>query len=301
MAVPVNVFVTSDAAIPAPLPGVSVMVLTAGTVVAGAALTDADGMAAFSLPGGDYEVRFFKLGVVFQNPFSISVLEPATSPNGFEATGTVIDAFGVPSDQRLCRCVGRFVNYANQPQNDVLIRVVVDEDLSTKMPKLVDNNMVAPSSMEFHTDRHGYAVLDLIRGGEFYMSVAGEEDQLWAFKVPDRPSASLLDLIHARPVSVAYGDLAPTVAVGSAIDVSAVVSWTDFRDRPGDVNAYLRFMISDPTLAEVAYNSSQSVLNIRGLMPGSFTITAEPVKDTFPHVVPDTTISAPVVNVTITP
>jgi hypothetical protein len=213
MAVPVNIYVEEDSLLHPPVPDVSVAAfdpLTMTQVAVG--VTDADGRASFLLPGGTYEVRFFKAGFSFSNPKSLAVTEPAVpeSPNGFSVSALPFGVFGVPIDPRLCRCVGRFVNYQNQPVPNSMVRITMNEDLTQKGPKVVDGNMVSPSSMEVRTDQNGFVAVDLLRTGQYWLVFAGEEEEPWSFTVPDRPNANLIELIHPQPVSLSYDqDAAP--------------------------------------------------------------------------------------------
>src|SRR5512137_1270662 len=106
----VNVYVSDDAVPPQPLEGASVALLSTTTYgMVASATTDDAGMAGFLVPVGEYEVRVFKSGVVFDNPWRAVVI--GTEPNLYDIAGTRLGQFGVPADARLCRCVGRFMGH----------------------------------------------------------------------------------------------------------------------------------------------------------------------------------------------
>lgn len=306
MAVPVNVYITDTATVPAAVAGAVVGVYDPATYAFIATGTsDANGLAALMLPGAPtgqvYELRFYKIGYVFTNPQMISVYEPedVNNPNGFTALTTASGEFGVPLDPRLCRVVGRFLNYQNRPSQNILVRLQANIDLAKKIPKIVDGNLISPSAMDFHTDSNGYVIADLFRTGEYFVEFAGEDDETWSFKVPDRATAILSDLIHPRPVAVVYTDgNTVTVALNTNVTIPLTVSWSDYIDHADKISTYMSFMNSDPTIIDVTFNGSTE-LTVRGLQAGTASITVE-LADVFPTTVPPTTITAPTLIVTVT-
>jgi hypothetical protein len=282
-----------------PIAGVVVAVYDSTGAFFASGTTDALGHVVFGLPGAVYDLRFYKLDVEFGGPYPITVTEP-NGQSEFAYEGTMEPKFGVPTDPGVCRCVGRFLNFSHGPASNLYIRLTQDVDLSKKMPKLVGGNFVSPSAQSFHTDGDGYVVMDLPRGGEFFIMVAGEDDQLWTFKVPDRETANLIDLMQVRPVAVVYGATTVSVQVGATVDVPAIVSWTDTISRPGSVSEYVTFASSDETVAVAVYGAGEA-LSIKGLGAGSCTVTATATPDTFPRSVPATSLTASPLTVTVTP
>lgn len=309
MAVPVNIYIEEDSVLHPPLQGVAVAVLDPQTMTLVAiGSSDADGRAAFLLPGGTYEARFFKAGIAFTNPKSLEVNEPALpeSPNGFSVSGLPFGVFGVPVDPRLCRCVGRFVNYQNQPVANSLVSISMDADLTQKSPKVVDGSMVSPSSMEVRTDQNGFVVLDLLRTGKYWVVFAGEEEEPWSFTVPDRASANLIELIHPQPVSLTYDQgVAPgnqvSVQVGSILLVPLSVFFSDYQSHLNGLDAIIEFTNTASEFADVVFQSNIAQLVIRGKQAGATTVTVAARAGLFPNRLPDYTLSAPVLNVTVTP
>lgn len=309
MAVPVNIYVEEDSLLHPPVPGVVVAVFNPLTMEAVAyGTTDQDGMAAFLLPGGSYEARFFKAGFSFSNPKSVAVTEPAVpeSPNGFTATALPVGVFGVPIDPRLCRCVGRFVNFQNLPMPNMMIRIAAEADLTQKTPKVVDGNMVGPSAMEVRTDQNGFVSLDLLRTGKYWAIFAGEEDELWSFVVPNRPNANLVELIHPQPVSLSYDQtVAPgnqvTVQAGSFLFVPFTVLFSDYQEHLVGIDSIIEFTNSAGDIADITFQSNVSRLLVKGLAAGTLTVSVAVRPGLFPNRLPDYSISAPVLNVTITP
>lgn len=314
MAVSVDVIVKDDAVSPQPVEGVTVALFDSNTAQqVAAAVSDASGRASFLLPGGAdpgmlYEARFFKAGVLFPRVAGIYVLEPVAAPatNAFDVTGTRVGSFGVPLDPRLCRCVGRFVNYMNQPMPNALVRIASDAEVFVKTPKVVDGNMVAPSAMEFHTDQNGFVVLDLFRTGEYWLTFSGEDDEVWDFRVPDRATANLIELIHPQPVSLSFDeDVAPgnavSLAVGETKMVPVSVLFSDYLDHRIDLGEVLSFENSDPAKADVTFQTNVGHLAIVGRSAGTVEISVTLHPNLLPPRLPDYSLASPTLQVTITP
>jgi hypothetical protein len=310
MAVPVNLYVADSTPSALPVAGVAVGIYDPTSLVQVAyGLSDAAGRTAFLLPGladgQSYEARFFKIGYLFTNPQLIKVYEPTNDalPNGFYATATQLGVFGAPIDPRVCRCVGRFLNYQNQPVANALVRLSSDADLRKKTPEMVDGNAVTPASLEARTDPNGFVVLDLLRTGEYFITFAGEDDETWNFKVPDRPTANLFDLIHPYPISLVWGGSVTTLSMkpGDITQVDVTVLFSDYVSRSKQLHDIICFTSSDQTLADVAYLGHLGQLGITARAEGVVTVTAGVAPGLYPHRVPDYSISAPVLTVTIAP
>jgi hypothetical protein len=313
MAVSVDVMVKDDSVVPMPVVGAAVSLFDATTSqVVAQAISDDLGRAAFLLPGDVapgklYEARLFKMGVVFPRVVAIEVIEPITPPesNVFDISGTPAGAFGLPVDPRLCRCVGRFVNYMNQPMSDSLVRISAEAEAIQKTPKIVDGNMVSAGELESRTDKNGFVVIDLFRGGEYYITFAGEDDETWNFKVPDRATANLVELIHPQPVSLSYdADAAPdnqvTLAKGSTALVPVSVLFSDFQEHTTDLGNVIEFTNSDSSIADIAFHSNLGELAIVGMSPGMVELSVSVRPNLFPHRIPDYALQAPVLQVIIT-
>lgn len=310
MAVPVEVFITSDDAAPLPLGGVAVSLFDLPSLsLAATSITDQFGQASFLVPGTTdgkaYQVRLFKMGVVFGKPQSISVLEPASLPNKFDLSGTLINT-GVASDPDLCRCSGRFVDFANKPLYKCLVRISAAAEFGFEKPKIVNSAMVAAESMEFHTDAQGFLIIDLFRGGEYWITFAGEDDTVWPLKIPDRSSANLIELIHPVPASVEWDStVAPSSAVslpvGAALDVPFTSTFTSFETLAKGLSSWLDLYNSDEAvLALEQLDGTVSAARIRALSPGTATVTAKP-KERPPVRRPAPISLLPVLTVTVTP
>lgn len=297
---PVNVYVNDDSADPIAVVGASVVLLDpVSYATVASATTDQDGVAAFLVPPGTYELRAFKLGVVFQNPWTVEV--PDLVPSAFDISGTVLGQFGLPNDSRLCRCVGRFVGHQNEPISGALVRIVSEVDLLMKSPKVVDGNMVTPTSLEVHTDKSGYVAVDLVRGAKLWFAFSGEEDQLWNFQVPDRPTANLIDLVHPAPVSVIFTPSVLDMKVGEALLVDVTTLFTDFQAHADKFLNVFELTNSDSLVAMVAYQSETKKLAVTAVAAGTTSVTVALIGDLYPTRIPPYSVGSVPLVINVTP
>lgn len=320
MAVVVNVYLQDDSVSHNPIVGAVVTIVDPTTFALDAqATTDVNGLAAFTLPGAAfptgqvYQVRAFKLGVFFNNPFSIKVFEPAQAPpnaNGFTLQGTLVGTLQPATDPRVCRCTGRFLDFQNQPVSNAVVRIIARADIESPFPKVVDGNMISPQVLETHTDADGYVVVDLLRTGVYQVSFAGNDDVIWEILVPDRSSVNLIDLIHPQPVSLTWD---PTQAPGNAATISIAgtqatayqipytVLFSDYesvtKGSDGDLLRFLTFSNSDGSKAMVA--ASDGIIFVSGLALGTCTVTVGVQPNLTPYRVPPYSISAPPLVLTV--
>lgn len=301
MATPVDIYVASDDVSPVPLSEVAVALLDSSFQVAASAQTDENGHAGFVLPGGLYEVRLFKLGVVFGAPQSLLVQEPPVTTNKFDLVGTVLSS--PPSlDPRICHCVGRFMDLSNRPVAGMTLRINQKAEAGFQTPKVVDGNLIAVEGAALRSDAEGFIAVDLLRGGEYYVAFAGEDDVVWNIKVPDRPLANLVDLIHPQPVSLEWDS---TVAPGNAVSLTVndtivvpfSVLFSDFEKLSSGISRWVQLESSDPTVATVLYSGEMAA--IHGAAPGTTTIVASVPKGLYPVRVPDYSLSGPPLTVTV--
>ena len=294
MAVPVDIFVTQGVL---PIAGVTAQLFdpALGLMFVAEAVSDAQGRAAFLVPGAatpgkDYEVRLFKVGTIFPNPRLIQVMEPVVAPatNVWDVNGEATGLFGTPADQRLCRCVGRMFNYSRQPVRDAVVRVSTDVELLKKNPKVVDGALIAPERMETRTDSEGYFLFDLLRTGEYFITFSGEIDTIWNFKVPDRPTFNIVELLHPQPLVLSWGmtGVNLVMAVGATVEFPISVLFSDDIIRTKGLNTWIEFLNSDSEVLDVVFYSG-SMLKITAKIVGAASITPSVRPELFPIRIPD--------------
>lgn len=305
MASPVDIFVSSDDAIPAPVADASVSVhnsVTKAMVAWG--ISEVDGCASFLLDPGIYEIRLFKLGVVFPKPVRIEVVDTQfVSGNTFDLPGTVLD-LPISTDPATCRCTGRFVDASNRPMAGVTVRISPNAEQGSQVPEVVGGNQVLGGyARTLTTDQNGKVTVDLIRGGEFYVVWSGEDTDSWKIVVPDRPSVNLIDLIHPIPKSVAWDeDVAPggviSVAVGETKEIPISILLSDFRTlTEGSTLCQLQNSNSDVAGADL----SGGVVAVTGKLVGSSQVQVTRLPDATPVVQTQSLLLPVPLTVNVTP
>jgi hypothetical protein len=277
MAVPVNIYVQTNEAVPLPVLGAVVGIYNPATCEeVSLTITDPAGRAAFLLEPGIYEARFQKLLHRFQNPARIEVTEDG--PNGFVQPCTPLN-LPAATDPYVCRCTGKFMSLENKPIAGVSVRVQAKAEVGTQTPKIVNGNLVSAEYFLGRTDANGQVSFDLPRGGEFLVTWAGDEDNTWNIKVPDRASANLIDLLFPAPVLLQWDhDDAPNDAVSLAVGERKTVRWTmrysDFQDRPEGLG-WMQLVNMSPDV--VIATPSEGTMELYGEAPGNSIISGTTV------------------------
>lgn len=303
----VEIFVKTTDPSPANIEGVNIGIFDPTTFqVMAMGVTDEDGRAAFLLmgsadPGATYEVRAYKLGVIFRNPFRIDVLAPLAEGevNQFDLTGTP-STLPVSSDPKCCRCTGLFVNFANRPVAGVSVRIsqLVDEPT----PKVVGGNTVAVQVMTFQTNANGYLSIDLLRTGRYLVMIGSDEETAIEILVPDRPSVNLTDLLYPFPISLSWDeeaseDNAPSLEVGETREIPFEILFTNGETKTTQLGRYVDILIGDPDIVDASISDGKLVLV--GKAAGSTTATPER-RELKPERNPLPTFDGPALSITVT-
>lgn len=304
----VDIYINDDGLVPQPILDVFVGIYDQTTFdLVASAVTVEDGRAAFVLtasadPGTQYEVRLFKLGVLFRNPFAINVI----SPLGVGQTNR-FDVYGHPrtvlasSDPNCCRCTGTFVDFSNRPLSGVILRVT--QRTSDPVPKVINGNAVGTQGMTFRTSGDGYVSFDLVRGSEYLVILSSDEDDAREIVVPDRDSVNLVDLMYPFPVALDWDDtVAPgnvvSLAVGESLTVPFTVLFSSFEVRAELLGAYVDITIADSSFLEAAILDGSVVLT--GMGSGTTTATPERKSGLKPEIRPVPDFDAPILSITVT-
>jgi hypothetical protein len=303
VAFPVDIYVTTDDTLPVPVPGATVGLYDPTTYAEiGVSTTDIHGRASFlTIAEGNYEVRSFLLGFRFLNPTLIQVTDPG--PNVFTQLCTSL-ALSAAADPAMCRCTGRFMGLDNQPLAGVSVRVEALVDTGAQTPKIVNGNVLSAEIALARTNSDGEVVFDLPRNGQFHVTYAGDEDNILDIKVPDRPSASLTELMFPVPVLLLWNqDDAPSNNVSVAAGAKVTVRWTmvysDFEVLSTGIG-WLQFENMNPDTAIIRAGDGQ--VEISGMAAGSTVLSGSTVQ---PEDViqrqPPPVIQIPSLSITVTP
>jgi hypothetical protein len=273
-----------------------------------AGTSDVLGKVSLLLPGAvgegqGYEVRFFKRGVLFNNPYRILVRESGPG-EVFDVRGTPT-TFAPPADPRICRCMGRFVDFSNRGLRKRLVRVFSNPDVYEKRPKVLDGQMIAVDVSEYWTNEEGWVVIDLIRGAELFLMFAGESDEVWNFRVPDLPFANLIELVHPRPLTLSWDPLiAPgntlLMKKGEVLEVPTNVTFSDAYARATGFEKWLHLSQTGAAVAGATLLDSGAV-RIQAFTAGTARISMNPSPLLRPYRLPDYTLQASTLEVTVTP
>lgn len=274
-------------------------------------LIGAESYAEVTIDGDDpaieYTIRLGKNTVAFdgglgddsKTPQSILIYSPATlSPTGtnyFQVQGQTFTR-PVATDPRLCRCSGFFVDPTGQPLPNLDIHFVhrcVTDNLN---PLIVDGKAVLGSKVFGRTDANGYFEIDLFRTGEYSALVESLENIQREIRVPNLPSANLIDILFPVVKSITFDVDPVTVAVDGYVDVTMIIvasSGSLLNSTSRDV----LFESSDTSIATVQHLSS-GLLRIVGVSAGSTTILATRA-DTTIKTIPEEDIENTPLSVTV--
>lgn len=245
-----------------PLEGVVVRVFDAsGTYFQTQSTTDEDGRAVFTLLSPlSYQLRFFREKVSLRQPVQINV-STVPGENIFIARGHLYQ----PPEAvhpRLCRCSGFFRNLDNSAAREHAIHVNTVFD-----PLLFEGNAMLTERLMQRTNEAGYVEFDLVRNGQYTVTVEGFEDTLRVITIPDAPSANLPDLIFAVVDHVEFTPPGPwLLAQGERLTVTPRVWTSDGRVLPGIASQDVQWTTSDPHVAAVCYAGTS--LELRAMAPG---------------------------------
>jgi len=235
---------------------------SSGTYFQTQGTTNSQGRVEFTLLSPlTYQLRFFKEKVSLRQPVLLNV---STIPgeNIFTIRGHV---YAPPEavHPRLCRCSGFFRNVDNSPAREHAIHVSTIFD-----PLLFEGNAMLTERLMKRTNEAGYVEFDLVRNGQYSVTVEGLEDQQRVITVPDTASANLPDLIFAVVDRVEFTPPGPwTLAQGERLIVTPQVWTSDGRVLPGLASQDVQWTSSDPHIAAVCYAGTS--LELRAMAPGT--------------------------------
>lgn len=294
----VNVYLQNDDLGRSPVAGVVVRVFDAtGTSFITQALSDSTGLASFSLTApASYQLRFFKERFSIGQPQRVSVLEAPVLPdtNNFNAVGHV---YAPPEavHPRLCRCSGFFKRPDNSPAVGHDAHFIAKFD-----PLLFEGSAMLTERLQQRTDDAGFMQIDLVRFGQYEVTLEGFEDSLRVITVPDAPSVNLPDLLFPVVEGISFSPAGPySVLVGAEhqVTITPVVTTSDGRVLPGTAIRDVRWRSSDANVLAVLPTATTLVL--RGIGAGSAQLIAERTDRTIVRI-PNTPIQGVPVDVIVT-
>lgn len=275
-----------------PISGVVVRVYSEdGKMFYTQATTNVDGLASFLLNTQTYQLRFYKQHVALPNPRYIEVLEAPVLPqsNVFDVVADLVVP-PVAADPRLCTVYGYFRRPDGAPAANVDIHFI-----AKFKPLLLDGDAVVTERSIVRTDKDGYVQTNLIRCGQYDVTVQGTEDQQRIVAVPDAPNCSLPALLFPVVERVTFDVDQPwSVAVGQEIQVTPTVYGSD-----GNVLDCWEVIWSSSDTNVLAVLPAGGVLTLRGLSAGIASVVGVRADQSIVRI-PDTPIVGLPAAVTVT-
>lgn len=292
--VPVDVYVKDSLPVQNPVAGVVVRVFDInGATVYTQATTDADGHAGFLLPDSQtYQVRFYKLHCQFTNPQYIAVV-PLPGTNVFDVQAQVFEP-PAAVDPRLCRASGFFRDVTGAPATDVDVQIIAKFN-----PLLLEGSAVVTERVNVRTDKDGYLEVDLIRNGQYNVTVSGMEDVVRMISVPDAPSCNLPDLIFPVVGEVSFDPEGPYALTlgGDDVPITPTIITTAGSVLEGTALGDVIWASSDPTIFVVLPTATQLMLRPQGAGTAQLLVTRQ---DQTIVRIPDTPIQGQPMDVVVT-
>lgn len=265
---PVDFIVTDTSPASNPIAGVVLRVYSPdGALFYTQTTTDDQGHGGFLLDDSvQYQLRLYKFQVAFTNPMLFSVVVPP-GLNTFDVKGVVVTP---PSavDPRLCRASGFFRRGTGAPAKNVDIHF-----LPKFNPLLLEGAAVLTERDINRTDAQGYMQIDLIRCGQYDVTIQGMEDMSRTISVPDAPSVNLPDLLFPVVSQIVFSPPGPySVTIGSDLDIFPTVLASDGEVLTGTGAGTVVWGTDGPTVAAVLDNGTN--LTLRAFRSGTTALTA---------------------------
>lgn len=275
-----------------PISGVIVKVFPAGSGVSNTQqITDDDGKASFMLFTQQYSMRLYKFGATFPQPQTFTVLEAPTL-NAFDVVG---ETFTLPAstDARLCKCSGWFRSPDGSP------RKYLDMHFYPEFaPIVLEGSAVTPGKIAIRTDEYGFAQINLIKCGQYRVTIEGLEREERYIRVPELLSANLSNMLYAVVDRVTFDPEGPwTIAAGDELEITPTVYDSAGVVLHGTGQDDVDWSVSDTTIASVGVGEFK--LTIRATGAGSLELRAAR-KDQSIIRIPDVPIAGQPIATTIT-
>lgn len=264
----VNIIALTNNDLGAPMPGVTVKVLSVdGAQVFGQACTGANGIASFLLPVQNYQLRLFQFGVNFTNPMLLE-LDDAVQ-NNFKVYGTP-RVRPEATDPRLCLASGFFRDVTGAAQANVDMHFIAKFD-----PLLLEGSAILSERRVARTDAKGYAVVPLIRMAEYDVTLEGMENIYRSIEVPDTSSVNLPDLLFPVIEGVSFDGVVGgqiSLVVGQEASFQGHVFTSDLRELD-ELGSDVAWSLSNPPILNFELRTG-SILFLQALNPGSCLLVA---------------------------
>lgn len=155
---------------------------------------------------------------------SITVFDPPLAQHNDENEFT----FTLPStsnlesqDPLLCRCHMKAVHLDKRPIEGYRLHIrqmYLPETLHEEVPEQgVNGSIVAGDRIVLVSDKEGMMAVDLVRGGTYQVFSMSRAESAWLFRVPDKSSADLTDLIYPYAKEITFDSYSLSLGVGEEV------------------------------------------------------------------------------------
>lgn len=273
----VTIRLLSDDPSPAAIQGVTVEVYSTLAVFQTSGVTDVAGEVLLILPDASYDLMFFKVGVSAIQPQRIIV--DSLLSNEFEVTAHIRT---LPESTDTDRCT--VSGYVKGVGGGRAIHRLIFEPV--KMLTVLSGNVIAPySRVEITSNEDGYFEFELLRNTKYtayflfpqdmFCTQPGKLDVI----TPDGPAVALSDFLFPVPIHFDFSQNAISVPVSPTPDETITVTLTfsdgstrETRSAFSSPWAGITLTNTDNLVVE-AYLIDGGALGLRGLTPGTATIT----------------------------
>jgi len=306
MAVPVHIFISTDDVPSTFLEDVLVQVYdSAGVILITSGTTDVNGMVEFLLEGAiayggqEYQLRLFKLGVSFQSPQYIQVVEPEDpgTPNDFDLYGHLLEGVGEALDPRFCRLYTTLIHNDGTPISNGRVRLRLDRSPVALGP---GSYMVVAKGKDIYADANGVVFADMIRGGIYSVRIDGFEDYIFTVHVPDRARHELSKCLFVRPAQLSMSPAVINLAIEETEDVDISLLLSDTREVSGIAAlSWITLTFDDSVAGVITYRWEGEGMRVTGAKPGTCTISAVVKSDATDEVLPEPELVVTEVAITV--
>jgi hypothetical protein len=275
---PVTIRVLTDDSSPAPIEGVVVEFYDSSSAIfQTGGLTDSSGEVIVTLPNGNYDVLFYKVGITVLPKQPQQIVVDSSLTNVFAVTGHV-RTIPESTDPLRCTVSGSVLGVdGKQAQHRLVFEPVKTITILSRM-------IIAPNSRrEVASTTDGYFEFELLRNTKYSAYFVFPQDLLGQpgkldVVVPASPSIALDVLLFPVPVNLTFSSPSISLVAGSPSNETIVVTLT-YSD------GSTRESLSSPWAEVVVRNTNADVVEasiadakkliLKPLTPGTVTITTE--------------------------
>lgn len=258
---PADIYLSDTTPQENPILGVVVRVYSQdGAIFFTQVTTDGEGHVGLMLPApATYQIRLYKFGVSLPNPTYLNVVDSPS--NSFDISAEILTP-PIPADARLCTAFGYFRRPDGSPADSVDIHFI-----PRFKPLLLDGAALLTERAVVRTNEKGYVEINLVRHGQYDVTVEGLEDYQRHISVPDLANINLPDLLFPVVTQVLFDPPLPaTLGIGDDFQSTPKVIFSDGNEPKHGTTYAIRWSSSNDHI--LAVMTAGGVLTLRGIAAG---------------------------------